>query len=369
MNHLLSMEHLSTDQIYKLIQKASQFKSGERQLPNFEGKYVANLFFENSTRTKCSFEMAELKLGLKTISFETSTSSVSKGESLYDTCKTLESIANAGDGSGQHPTQSLLDLMTIYEEYGYFEGLNVLICGDIKNSRVARSNYHSLKALGANVMFNSPNAWIDDSLEAPYVNIDDVIETVDIVMLLRIQHERHGLAEETRFAADDYHQKHGLNEVRYNKLQEHAIVMHPAPVNRGVEIQSDLVEASKSRIFKQMENGKGTKMMKLIKNGKVLQNGELQQADILIDGKVIKQIAPAIEPSNGIDIIDAKGHFVSPGFVDVHVHLREPGGEYKETIETGTKAAARGGFTTVCPMPNTRPVPDSVEHFEALQIG
>lgn len=127
MNHLLSMEHLSTDQIYKLIQKASQFKSGERQLPNFEGKYVANLFFENSTRTKCSFEMAELKLGLKTISFETSTSSVSKGESLYDTCKTLESIgcdllvirhpfnnyyeklaninipiANAGDGSGQH---------------------------------------------------------------------------------------------------------------------------------------------------------------------------------------------------------------------------------------------------------------------------
>ncbi|TXO17448.1 dihydroorotase, partial [Staphylococcus aureus] len=107
--------------------------------------------------------------------------------------------------------------------------------------------------------------------------------------------------------------------------------------------------------------------MKLIKNGKVLQNGELQQADILIDGKVIKQIAPAIEPSNGVDIIDAKGHFVSPGFVDVHVHLREPGGEYKETIETGTKAAARGGFTTVCPMPNTRPVPDSVEHFEALQ--
>ncbi|HDG6974371.1 TPA: amidohydrolase family protein, partial [Staphylococcus aureus] len=96
--------------------------------------------------------------------------------------------------------------------------------------------------------------------------------------------------------------------------------------------------------------------MKLIKNGKVLQNGELQQADILIDGKVIKQIAPAIEPSNGVDIIDAKGHFVSPGFVDVHVHLREPGGEYKETIETGTKAAARGGFTTVCPMPNTRPV-------------
>ena len=103
-------------------------------------------------------------------------------------------------------------------------------------------------------MFNSPNAWIDDSLEAPYVNIDDVIETVDIVMLLRIQHERHGLAEETRFAADDYHQKHGLNEVRYNKLQEHAIVMHPAPVNRGRNTKR-FSRSFKIKNFKQMENG------------------------------------------------------------------------------------------------------------------
>ncbi|MBO1199299.1 aspartate carbamoyltransferase catalytic subunit [Staphylococcus simiae] len=280
MNHLLSMEHLTTDQIYNLIQKASRFKSGEQPLPQLDGKFVANLFFENSTRTKCSFEVAELKLGLKIINFDTTTSSVSKGESLYDTCKTLESIgcdllvirhpyndyyeqltnvnipiANAGDGSGQHPTQSLLDLMTIYEEYGYFEGLNVVICGDIKNSRVARSNYYSLKALGANVMFNSPRAWVDESLEAPYVNMDDVIDSVDIVMLLRIQHERHGLVEEARFMKDDYHQKHGLNQQRYDRLKPSAIVMHPAPVNRGVEIESDLVEAPKSRIFKQMENG------------------------------------------------------------------------------------------------------------------
>jgi len=224
--------------------------------------------------------MAEQKLGLKLINFETSTSSVKKGESLYDTCKTLESIgvdllvirhsqnsyyeelnqlnipiANAGDGSGQHPTQSLLDIMTIYEEYGSFEGLNILICGDIKNSRVARSNYHSLTSLGANVMFSSPKEWVDNTLEAPYVEIDEVIDKVDIVMLLRVQHERHGISGEANFAAEEYHQQFGLTQARYDKLKEEAIVMHPAPVNRGVEIKSELVEAPKSRIFKQMENG------------------------------------------------------------------------------------------------------------------
>lgn len=280
MEHLLSMEHLSNSEIYDLIIIACQFKSGERPLPQFNGQYVSNLFFENSTRTKCSFEMAEQKLGLKLINFETSTSSVKKGESLYDTCKTLESIgvdllvirhsqnsyyeeldqlnipiANAGDGSGQHPTQSLLDIMTIYEEYGSFEGLNILICGDIKNSRVARSNYHSLTSLGANVMFSSPKEWVDNTLEAPYVEIDEVIDKVDIVMLLRVQHERHGISGEANFAAEEYHQQFGLTQARYDKLKEEAIVMHPAPVNRGVEIKSELVEAPKSRIFKQMENG------------------------------------------------------------------------------------------------------------------
>ncbi|WP_415425645.1 aspartate carbamoyltransferase catalytic subunit [Staphylococcus borealis] len=280
MNNLLSMEHLSNEDIYDLIQTACDYKSGKQPLPQFEGKFVSNLFFENSTRTKCSFEVAEQKLGLKEVNFETSTSSVQKGESLYDTCKTLESIgvdllvirhsqnayyeelenlnipiANAGDGSGQHPTQSLLDIMTIYEEYGSFEGLNILICGDIKNSRVARSNFISLTSLGANVMFSSPDEWVDESLDAPYVQIDDVIDQVDIVMLLRVQHERHGITGEANFEANDYHEQYGLTMDRYNKLKDKAIVMHPAPVNRGVEIDSDLVEAPKSRIFKQMTNG------------------------------------------------------------------------------------------------------------------
>lgn len=277
MQHLLSMEHLTNEEIYQMIERAIAYKNGEAPT-QFNQQFVANLFFENSTRTKCSFEVAEQKMGLNLINFEDSSSSVQKGESLYDTCKTLESIGvnllvirhpqndyykeldglnipivNAGDGSGQHPTQSLLDIMTIYEEFGTLKGLKVLICGDIKNSRVARSNYYSLRALGAEVMLSSPPEWEDDRLDAPYVNIDDVIHEVDVVMLLRVQHERH---DGTRsFEAHVYHEGYGLTTARYEQLQAHAIVMHPAPVNRGVEIDTSLVEAPQSRIFKQMNNG------------------------------------------------------------------------------------------------------------------
>ncbi|MGI2243193.1 aspartate carbamoyltransferase catalytic subunit [Staphylococcus cohnii] len=285
MDNLLSMEHLTTNEIYELIEIASGIKNGSFKPHNYEDKFVANLFFENSTRTKSSFLVAEQKLGLKLIDFETSTSSVQKGESLYDTCKTLEQVGadvlvirhsdttyyndlnslklpiiNAGDGSGQHPTQSLLDLMTIYEEYDTFKDLNILICGDIKNSRVARSNFQSLTALGANVMFSSPEAWRDDTLAAPYVDIDKVIDDIDIVMLLRVQHERHGDEETSNFENQNYHENFGLTKDRYNRLKSSAIVMHPAPVNRGVEIDDCLVEAEKSRIFNQMENGMYTRM-------------------------------------------------------------------------------------------------------------
>ncbi|UXS20815.1 aspartate carbamoyltransferase catalytic subunit [Staphylococcus delphini] len=278
MQHLVSMEHLAVEEIENLIQKAMQYKAGEA-VPNLQGRYIANLFFENSTRTKCSFEMAEHRLDMKQINFESSASSVQKGESLYDTCRTLQSIGcdalvirheqnhyyepllnigipiiNAGDGSGQHPTQSLLDLMTIYETYGRFEGLKLVICGDIKNSRVARSNYHSLTALGAKVVFSSPDVWKDDTMTADYVELDDVIDEVDIVMLLRVQHERHAGVSQG-FEKAEYHRRYGLTEERYAKLQEHAIVMHPAPVNRDVEIADTLVEAPKSRIFEQMSNG------------------------------------------------------------------------------------------------------------------
>ncbi|QYA43329.1 aspartate carbamoyltransferase catalytic subunit [Macrococcoides bohemicum] len=281
MRHLHSITDLSNEAIMTTIQRAIDIKNGN--VANFSEIYAANLFFENSTRTKCSFEVAERKLGMRVIPFETGTSSVTKGESLYDTCKTMESIGcnvlvirhpendyykqldglnipivNGGDGSGQHPTQCLLDLMTIYEEFGKFDGLKVVICGDILNSRVARSNFDALTRLGTEVKFVAPDAWIDNSIPAEYVNIDDVIEEVDVCMLLRVQHERHDKA--SSFTKEEYNKRFGLNQARYDKLKDNAIILHPAPVNRDVEIASELVEAPKARIFKQMENGVYTRM-------------------------------------------------------------------------------------------------------------
>ncbi|WP_210618195.1 aspartate carbamoyltransferase catalytic subunit [Mammaliicoccus lentus] len=277
MKNILSMADLTKDEILNIIHKAQDLK--EQGISSIDRKAtVANLFFENSTRTKCSFEMAERKLGLDILPFETNTSSVQKGETLYDTCKTLESIGvealiirhseneyyeplkslnipviNGGDGSGQHPTQSLLDIMTIYEEYGYFSGLKVLISGDIKNSRVARSNADALTKLGAEVMFSAPDKWKEQISDIPYVNIDDVINEIDVCMLLRVQNERHDKGQS--YSKSEYHVGYGLTKERYEQLKDSAIVMHPAPVNRGVEIDTNLVESPKSRIFRQMENG------------------------------------------------------------------------------------------------------------------
>lgn len=282
MKHLLSMDMLTVDEIMDLVTRAIAIKNGDVQ-PFQENVYISNLFFENSTRTKKSFEMAQAKLGMKTIDFEVSTSSVNKGESLYDTCKTMEAIGcqalvirhpenkyyeqleglnipviNGGDGSGSHPTQCLLDLMTIYEKFGKFQGLNIIICGDILHSRVAKSNYQALTKLGANVRFVAPESYREAELGATYVEMDEVINDVDVCMLLRVQLERH--TEDDRDLIAIYHEQYGLTQARYDALKANAIVMHPAPVNRGVEITSHLVEAEKSVIFEQMTNGVYTRM-------------------------------------------------------------------------------------------------------------
>lgn len=270
MPNLYKMDDLSSEEILELIQIALKFKHGELSIKY--PLYASNLFFENSTRTKLSFEMAQRQLGMEVIPFDVSTSSVSKGESLYDTCKTLESIGvdllvirhfqneyykdldnikipiiSGGDGTGEHPTQCLLDLMTIYEEFGGFEGLKIAIVGDIKHSRVANSHYRVLTRLGAEVEFIAPDDLSDKVTKA----LDDVISDIDVCMLLRIQLERHLETYDNHHYLDDY----GLTVERYQNLKEGAIVMHPAPVNRGVEIDSSLVEAPQSRIFNQMENG------------------------------------------------------------------------------------------------------------------
>lgn len=280
--HLLSMQDLDEEAIQALINRAEEFKQGASA--HFtEPVYAVNLFFENSTRTHTSFEMAERKLGLTILPFDPNTSSVTKGETLHDTLLTLDaiganiavvrhsqnryyeellagrdfelSIINAGDGSGEHPSQSLLDLMTIREEFGHFAGLRVLICGDIAHSRVARSNAEALGRLGATVLFAGPPEWFAADLNAlgEYGDWDTLLPTADVVMMLRVQHERG--AGQTDFDPAAYHEQYGLTVARATRLQERTIVMHPGPINRDVELASELVQAPCSRFVKQMQNG------------------------------------------------------------------------------------------------------------------
>nr|WP_042356653.1 aspartate carbamoyltransferase catalytic subunit [Bacillus rubiinfantis] len=279
MTHLLTTNELKVGEIFQILEDAKKFSEGLVWKP--EGQlFAANLFYEASTRTKCSFEVAERRLGMKVIPFEIGTSSVQKGETLYDTVKTLEAIGvntmvirhgqdryfdelvdkvnipiiNGGDGCGHHPTQSLLDLMTIYQEFDDFTGLTVAIIGDIRHSRVAHSNADVLTRLGANVIFSGPEPWFDRSLDVSrYVSVDEAVKQADVVMLLRVQHERHG--QKGSFTANEYHQQFGLTVEREKNMKHGSIIMHPAPVNRNVEIADSLVECSRSRIFKQMENG------------------------------------------------------------------------------------------------------------------
>jgi len=283
LKHLLTVEALSDQEVMGLIHRGNAFKKGAIWLPRKKQYFAANLFFENSTRTHKSFEIAEKKLGIDVIDFAAAASSVQKGESLYDTVLTMSaigvdcvvvrhedenyydqliqspsiqcSVINGGDGSGQHPTQCLLDLMTVYEEFGTFEGLNVAIIGDITHSRVAKSNMQMLKRLGANVYFSGPRQWYDPTFEVygTYYPIDELISQMDVLMMLRVQHERHDPDES--FSKQEYHNKFGLTIERSKKMKQNAIIMHPAPVNRDVEIADSLVEGIQSRIVSQMSNG------------------------------------------------------------------------------------------------------------------
>lgn len=269
--HLTSLKNLSTNEIIELINRALEFKRGATKTIN---KKVANLFFEPSTRTHYSFVSAQMNLGMKSTDFNASSSSVLKGETLYDTVKTFEAIGfdalvirhsqdryyeelkdikipiiNGGDGKQDHPTQSLLDLMTIYEEFGKFTGLNIVIVGDIKHSRVAHSNIDIMGRLGMNVFIAGPEEFLDKS--AAEVELDSALKSMDVVMLLRVQHERH--SEKSNVLT--YNEQYGLNANRLAEMKKDAVILHPAPFNRGVELTDEVVEDKKSRIFEQMTNG------------------------------------------------------------------------------------------------------------------
>ena len=271
---LLTLKALSINSIMDIISYSLEIKNGLSV--SYSNKRFATLFFENSTRTHYSFIMAMRKLGIDVIDCNVAVSSVQKGESLYDTIKTFEAIGvdgvvvrhsqdeyfnsleginipvfNGGDGKSNHPTQSLLDLMTIYEEYGKFEGLKCCIIGDISHSRVAHTNIEVMERLGMEVYISGPEEYNDGS--AKYLDLDTALKTMDVIMLLRVQFERHN--EEMSISKEEYHAKYGITKDRVKMMKENAIILHPAPFNRGIEIADEVVECSKSRIFKQMTNG------------------------------------------------------------------------------------------------------------------
>ena len=285
MKNLLRLQDLSIEEINNILDLAQSIKD-KKISPLVENKIIANLFFEPSTRTHYSFATAEARLGCKTIDFSPNSSSMKKGETFYDTIKTFESfgvdglvirdaknqwykelinkikvpIINAGDGSADHPTQTLLDLLTIKQEFRKFEGLKVLVVGDISHSRVAHSNILNMRRLGMEVFVSAPDIFKDNQYN--YVDFDEYISKVDVINMLRIQNER--LEKDCKYNVQQYNKEFGLNNERLRKMKPNAIIIHPAPFNRNVEINDDVIESKPSRIFKQISNGVYVRMAVLL---------------------------------------------------------------------------------------------------------
>ena len=290
--HLLDIESLNAEEITIVLDTAKTFKAvGERaikKVPALRGKTVVNLFIEPSTRTRISFELAALRLTADVINFTAEASSLKKGETLKDTARNLEalnadiiiirhsatgaahflsrflnaSVINAGDGAHEHPTQALLDTFTIREKKGRIEGLNVTILGDILYSRVARSNIWALTKLGAQVTLCGPATLVPRVFEQMgcrvTYNVDDAVADADIINLLRIQHERQ---RKTMFPSiNEYTNLFGLNKNRLARTKSDVLIMHPGPINRGVEIDSEIADCGRSVILEQVTNGLAVRM-------------------------------------------------------------------------------------------------------------
>src|SRR5216117_924337 len=300
--HLLDIESLTVEEILTVLDTALAFKAvGQRiikKVPALRGKTVVNLFVEPSTRTRISFELAEQRLSADIINFTAEASSLKKGETLKDTARNLEAlntdfivirhsaagaaqflarvrdahVINAGDGAHEHPTQALLDAFTIRERKGKFEGLNVTILGDILYSRVARSNIWALTKLGAEVTLCGPSTLVPRTFEKMgcrvTYNVDEAIRDADIINLLRIQHERQ---RKTMFPGlGEYTSLFGLNKERLTRTKPDALIMHPGPINRGVEIDSEIADCGRSVILEQVTNGLAVRMavLFLVNGGK-----------------------------------------------------------------------------------------------------
>src|SRR3954447_305250 len=300
--HLLDIQSLSPEEITTVLDTATAFKAvGERaikKVPALRGKTVINLFIEPSTRTRISFELAAQRLTADVINFSAEASSLKKGETLRDTVRNLEalnadiiiirhsatgaphfisrflnaSVVNAGDGAHEHPTQALLDVFTIREKKGKIEGLNVTILGDILYSRVARSNIWALTKLGAKVTLCGPSTLVPKIFEQMgcrvTYDVDEAIREADIINLLRIQHERQ---RKSMFPSlGEYASLFGLTQKRLALTKPDALIMHPGPINRGVEIDSEIADCGRSVILEQVTNGLAARMavLFLVNGGK-----------------------------------------------------------------------------------------------------
>ena len=292
-DHLLSAADLDAEAATLVLDTAREMAAAMvdrevKKLPTLRGRTVVNLFYEDSTRTRISFEAAAKRLSADVINFAARGSSVSKGESLKDTALTLQamgadavvirhsasgaphrlanwidgSVINAGDGTHEHPTQALLDAYTMRDRLGHLSGLSVAIVGDVLHSRVARSNVLLLSRLGAEVVLVAPPTLLPVGVDAwparTSYDLDAVLPTADVVMMLRVQRER---MDDSYFpSAREYSRRYGLDGARMRKLPEHAIVMHPGPMNRGMEITPDVADSARSTIVEQVTNGVNVRM-------------------------------------------------------------------------------------------------------------
>jgi aspartate carbamoyltransferase catalytic subunit len=293
--HLLGLENTSKDDIEKIIDVGFTFREvldrPIKKVPVLNGKNIVNLFFENSTRTKISFELAEKRLSADITNFSSSSSSVQKGESLKDTiqnihimkmdcvvmrhpipgsCYQLSNyvdavIINAGDGTHEHPTQALLDMMSIKEKFGKIKGLNIGIIGDILHSRVALSNIFGLIKLGAKVKVCAPPHLLHRNIEKLKVSVthdvDELIEWADAINILRIQKERMGIGIIPSIR--EYRKFYGITKERLSNHKKEIVIMHPGPINRGVEIDSEVADSDQAIILDQVLNGVAVRMSAL----------------------------------------------------------------------------------------------------------
>ena len=290
--HLLGLKDYPLEDIQSIIDTSYRFKEvlnrPIKKTPSLQGKTIVNLFFENSTRTRISFELAQKRLSADTVNFSASTSSLKKGETFKDTVQNIEAmkidavvmrhptpgsplhltnyidaiIINAGDGTHEHPTQAILDMMSLHEKFGYLKGLKVAILGDISHSRIALSNIYGLQTMGAEVTLCGPSTLIPTYAEelgvAVNYDIDEVIEWADAINVLRIQRERMqgGLLPSVR----EYRNLFGITRERLGNHKKEIVIMHPGPMNRGVEIDSAVADSDQAIILDQVLNGVASRM-------------------------------------------------------------------------------------------------------------